>query len=80
MFERGVCSFLVNELLKQSFGLSYVHLPIKAQTSLIQAAGLSAYSIDSIRCVVNKAEEMSQTIVKEALLPEDSTQKNPNKY
>lgn len=74
MFERGVCSFLVNELLKQSFGCSYVQLPVKAQTSLIKATGLSAYSIDSIRGVVNKAEEMSQTIVKEALLSEDATQ------
>lgn len=55
MLERGVCSFVVDALLKICFP-DYSNLPIPEQTEIIRLSGLSAYNTISIVNTVRKAE------------------------
>lgn len=67
MFERGVCSFVANELLKISFGDEYKKLSVTDQTRMIKTIGLQAGEIERIVRICQKAEDDAIALVKDLL-------------
>jgi hypothetical protein len=75
MFERGVCSFVANELMKISFGTEYQRLSVPAQTQMIKTIGLPAGEIEKIVRACQKAEDEANDLVRDLLGNEDYKEK-----
>lgn len=78
MFERGVCSFVANELLKISFGTDYQKLSVPAQTQMVKTIGLPVGEIERIVRVSQKAEDEAIALVRNLLGNEDDKEKAGN--
>lgn len=67
MFERGVFSFIPAVLLEMYAGPEYTALPITAQTQLIRVIGLSAYQIEQVAGLTERALAKSRRMVNSVL-------------
>ncbi len=65
MFERGVCSFIVESLLKKCYGDLFIQLPIESKTEAIQAIGLMPYQTDELRRMAEKSMLRAQDTVED---------------
>lgn len=63
MQERGIMSFIVNNLLCMAYGEQYRMLPIEEQTHLLQGVGLAAWQVDgAVQCVLSAQESAVRSI------------------
>lgn len=54
MWERGVCSFVTNAMLRICYEEQYSYLPVAQQTQVIKELGLTPVEIaDTLACVQN---------------------------
>lgn len=63
MWERGVCSFVVDAMLGICYGEQYARLSVAQQTKAICTLGLSpANTADILRCIQDSMDQACQTI------------------
>ena len=65
MFQRGVCSFAVDLLLKQCYGREYEVLPIQSKTECIVMLGVSNHQIDCIKKCIAEAQDHAIAVITE---------------
>lgn len=63
IFERGVCSFMVDDLLAKCYGDEYKTLPEPVKTSAIRSLGLTVSDRCSIMSLARKAQVTAHEIV-----------------
>lgn len=64
MWERGVCSFVVDVMMKNCYGEQYSLLSVPQQTKLITSVGLTPYQTTNILRYVQKAEDDANEIIR----------------
>ena len=67
MFQRGIMSFIVSNLLTMAYGEQYRALPIAQQTNIIANLGVDVLQIDNIIHEAQRAEEAAVKTVREIL-------------
>lgn len=66
LFERGVCSFIPSMLLKLLYGKSFEALPVKKQTQIIKAIGLSPNQIENLLVTFDNSLSSSKKMLEQS--------------
>ena len=67
MFERGICSWVVDELLERCYAEEYKTLPARLKTEAITSLGLTPYNISGLLDAVHTAQDNAIAVLEECV-------------
>ena len=65
MFQRGICSFIVDVMMNDCFGEEYKFLPVPIKTSFLQEVGMPLMHLDNTSLLVERAMSEAAAVVEE---------------
>lgn len=65
MFQRGICSFIVDIMMNDCYGEQYKHLPVSIKTDFLKEVGLPLVHLDNTSLTIERAMNEAVTVVEE---------------